>query len=465
MHTWQQRAVQIVFWAATALTLALILRRPYLSVRLGARRLRMQSYFLGALLGPALILGFGFLSYGDVVRGIAGSDALQPGGVLALFLSMVFMSIFLDITGFFEMCARYALRSARTDGRRLFLTLYATVSVLTVFTSNDIVILTFTPFVYYFARAAGLDPRPYLVAEFFAANTWSMMLYIGNPTNILLAGACGIDFLGYTKWMLLPTLAAGITSFLLLRVIFRRAIARPFAAPADALHPLDALTDRPGALMAGLLLAACVVLLALAPALGLRMWLVSVVCALALLALLVARDSYAAYLRQHLGPLQNGSTRQTFTRMPWTVIPFVVSLFITVEALYRYGHTASLGRLFARLAAFVPGGFAAVYGISSTLASNLLNNIPMSLGFTFVMKDLSGGDLTAAAFATIIGSNLGANLTPLGALAGIMWMGILRDKECHISFLQFVKYGLLVTPLTLAAALGVLALEIRLFGP
>jgi len=462
--SWQRIVVQVVFWAASLSTLALILRRPYLAVRLGDRHIRMQSYFLGALLGPVLILAFGFLSYRDVVRSIAGNGALQPGGVLALFLAMVFMSIFLDITGFFEMCARYALRHARGDGRRLFLAVYATVSVLTVFTSNDIVILTITPFVYYFARAARLDPLPYLVAEFFAANTWSMMLYVGNPTNILLAGARGMDFVQYSRWMFLPTLAAGITSLLLLLAVFRREIALRFAPPADGLRPADALTDRTGARMAGSLLLACIALLAAAPYVGLRMWVVAVICAVVLLLVLAVRDSYAAFLRQHLGALRNGSAAQTFARMPWTVVPFVLSLFVTVEALHRYGHTASLGRLFARLAQALPGGFVAVYGVASTLAANLVNNIPMSLGFTFVMKELGGADLQGAVFATIIGSNLGANLTPLGALAGILWMGILRDKECRISFLQFVKYGLLVTPLTLAAALLVLALEIRWFG-
>jgi len=42
-----------------------------------------------------------------------------------------------------------------------------------------------------------------------------------------------------------------------------------------------------------------------------------------------------------------------------------------------------------------------------------------------------------------------------------MWMGILRDKQCHLSFLRFVGYGLLVTPLTLAAALATLVLQAR----
>lgn len=57
------------------------------------------------------------------------------------------------------------------------------VAILTIFTSNDIVILTFTPFICYFSKNAKINPIPYLVAE-FAATTYSMMLIIGNPTNI-----------------------------------------------------------------------------------------------------------------------------------------------------------------------------------------------------------------------------------------------------------------------------------------
>jgi len=68
--------------------------------------------------------------------------------------------------------------------------------------------------------------------------------------------------------------------------------------------------------------------------------------------------------------------------------------------------------------------------------------------------------LLAAALGTAIGSNLGANLTPIGALAGIMWMTILAGKEVRITFAEFVKYGLLVTPASLLACLAVLALQL-----
>ena len=53
-------------------------------------------------------------------------------------------------------------------------------AVLTVLTSNDIVILTLTPVIYHFSRATGIDPAPLLFLEFFTANVWSMALLIGG---------------------------------------------------------------------------------------------------------------------------------------------------------------------------------------------------------------------------------------------------------------------------------------------
>ncbi|MCS7240547.1 MAG: SLC13 family permease, partial [Candidatus Bipolaricaulota bacterium] len=196
-----------IFILSCLATIGLTLHRPYLYIRTRKRELRVETYFLGALLGPLLILAAGLLTGPEIVQGLNGTEELQPLGILALFISMVFMSIFLDITGFFEACARYALSKAKTDGTKLFFAVYIAVSVLTLFTSNDIVVLTFTPFVYYFAKHAGVNPKPCLIAEFFAANTWSMALYIGNPTNILVASAFRFTFVGYAKWMVLPTVA------------------------------------------------------------------------------------------------------------------------------------------------------------------------------------------------------------------------------------------------------------------
>jgi len=440
--------VTLIFLSSCLVTILLVLRRPYLYVRMRRRQVRLDTYFLGALLGPVLIIAGGFLTGRDVVEGLNGQAGVGPLGILTLFLSMVFMSIFLDITGFFEACARLALNYARTDGKRLFFATYAAVAVLTTFTSNDIVILAFTPFVYYFACAAGIDPKPYLLAEFFAANTWSMLLYIGNPTNILIASTFGLRFVDYSRWMILPTLAGGLANAVLLYWIFRRAIDHPIRRPPTEQRPLDAITDKPGAILGLTVLGGCVMALAIAPYLHIEMWKVSLGFALSLLALLAVRDSYTWVLRRRIADTSNGSRiGGTMQRMPWSIVPFVLSLFVTVHALQAYGVTDWVGEAFARLGRGSPLALTFLYGSTSAVSANALNNIPMTLAFSAIMRNLTDRDLLAAALATTIGSNLGANLTPIGALAGIMWMSILRGKGFQISFAEFAKYGLLVTPL------------------
>ena len=52
--------------------------------------------------------------------------------------------------------------------------------MLTIFCSNDVSIMSLTPIILYCTTATATDPLPFLVAEFTAANIWSMLLYFGN---------------------------------------------------------------------------------------------------------------------------------------------------------------------------------------------------------------------------------------------------------------------------------------------
>lgn len=453
--------VELIFLASSLVTIYLILRRRYLYVRLRSRRIKIDLYFIGALLGPLLIILFGLLTYTQILEGLEGVGNLNPFGVLVLFLSMVFMSIFLDITGFFEYCARLALKYASGDGRRLYISIYLTVSILTIFTSNDVIVLTFTPFIYYFSKNAGIDPKPYLIAEFFAANTWSMMLYIGNPTNIVLASAFNLRFDEYTKWMLIPSLVAGLINMILLYVIFRKSINKPMrqTQPVD---PRAAITDKASVILGLIILGGCIIGLSIAPYFGIAIWSIALGFGLALLGILLFRDVLILVTREHIDK-RHFTVALTVKKMPLSIIPFALSLFITVEALRIYGVTAQIGVFFRDICGASTTLTTFVYGISSMFAANLLNNIPMTVAYVPIVAASPHTTLLPAVLATAIGSNLGANITPIGALAGFMWMNILRDKNIKLSFKEFIKYGLLVTPITLLACLGVLALEFIVF--
>lgn len=79
------------------------------------------------------------------------------------------------------------------------------------------------------------------------------------------------------------------------------------------------------------------------------------------------------------------------------------------------------------------------FGTTSALFANLINNIPMSVLYSKVLESVSAQNLPAALYASVIGSNLGALLTPIGALAAIMWNAILKNKT-FVSHL-WTSYG------------------------
>lgn len=68
--------------------------------------------------------------------------------------------------------------------------------------------------------------------------------------------------------------------------------------------------------------------------------------------------------------------------------------------------------------------------------------------------------LNRAIYSSIIGSNIGAYLTPIGALAGMMWMRILKKEDIDLSFGKFVSYGALISIPTMLITLFVLQLFI-----
>ena len=75
-------AVEIIFLASSLVTIYLILRRRYLYIRLGMRKIKLDMYFLGALLGPILIIIFGILNSSQILGGLGGVSSLNPFGIL-----------------------------------------------------------------------------------------------------------------------------------------------------------------------------------------------------------------------------------------------------------------------------------------------------------------------------------------------------------------------------------------------
>ncbi len=400
-------------------------------------KVRLGLYWLIALVGASVMLLFGVISPSQALAGIMAEGSMNPLKILILFLSMTFLSVFLDELGFFSYAASIAVKKAGVSQRKLFFILFFTVSVLTVFTSNDVIILTFTPFICCFAKNARISPMPYLIAEFVAANTWSMALIIGNPTNVYLASNAGIDFAQYTKIMLLPTVMGGATALLILYLIFNKKLSEPMQYTESEEH-----ISNKTLLALGLIhLALCTALLILSSYLNFEMHFITLVFAISLCIFTLA----VCVIRKKSPKILIASLK----RAPWELVPFVLSMFIIVLSLDISG---VLSQLFTLLVGKgIEGTF--LTGFSSVLSANLINNIPMSVLYSSMLAAGEAVD-TRSLFAAIAGSNIGAFITPVGALAGIMWSGILTRYKIKFSYVDFVKYGTTVAVPALTATLA-----------
>jgi Na+/H+ antiporter NhaD/arsenite permease-like protein len=69
----------------------------------------------------------------------------------------------------------------------MYLYFYLMLTLLSILLGNDPVILSGTAFLVYYTEVAKLDPRAWIMAEFAAANTASMVLFVGNPTNVCIS--------------------------------------------------------------------------------------------------------------------------------------------------------------------------------------------------------------------------------------------------------------------------------------
>ncbi|KAF0557518.1 arsenical pump membrane protein-domain-containing protein [Gigaspora margarita] len=228
------------------------------------------------LIAIVILLATKSIGFQVVVKGFLGTEGIQPYSIMILFYALAYICISLDVTGFVECCAYAFSNKSGKDGRKLFTYFYILFNLMSAFTSNDVVVLTGTIFLVYYTKISKIKPpTAFLISEFVAANIASMTLYIGNPTNVIVAQAYGITFLTYSAWMILPTITAMILAYFALYTIFRRSNLIPDKVNSPKRNPSDALKDKTGAIFGVIVLGSCLITLMGTSFTSLSVWIVT----------------------------------------------------------------------------------------------------------------------------------------------------------------------------------------------
>ena len=409
-------ASSVAAWSIAAVATAGVIARPF----------RLPEA-IWAVAGAVLLVAFGLLPWADAWSGIRkGLD------VYCFLAGMMLIAEVARQEGVFDWLAALAVAHARGSPQRLFALVYAVGTVVTVLLSNDATAVVLTPAVYAATRAAGATPLPYLFICAFIANAASFVLPISNPANLVVFAGRMPHLAAWLGQFGLPSVIAIVVTYLVLRLMLRRALKAEKIAATSARLPLG----HGGRLtMAGI--GAVGVVLLCCSAFNVQLGLPTLVSGLVTTAIVLALN------RQSPWPVLNG--------VSWSVLPLVAGLFVLVEALDHTGVIAALsGLLHAEVAR---SGTASAWsaGLVVALASNLMNNLPVGLiAGSVVAADQLPSQVTGA---MLIDVDLGPNLSVTGSLATILWLVVLRREGLHVGAWTFLRLGAVVMPPALVLSL------------
>lgn len=393
--------------------------------------------------------------------------------IILLVFSFGMMAEGLRSSGFFAHLAYRIVDRSGGDTSRLLIYMFFLTSALTFFTSNDIVIYVLTPVIVTICFQAGIkNTKLLLVSQFVAANTASMGMLIGSPTNIIVAESAGLDFFSYLSMMILPASVAFLGTYLVLRLVIKvlRTDGFPFLSDMDFspeysipdTNP-EPVFDRHMRDWVGIF-GFFVVLVAIVTFLNYSL----IYCALP--AIIFSLGYW------HLSDSHETSVREPIGNLPYGVLFFGMSFFIFAEQFSRTGFINASAIPFLQNLFSGNTGRTAIGGIfgSGVMVSTFID-IPSAAIVSQVIPrmELAVPGRYILTQATLIGLNIGTYITSVGALAGLIWFEEIRiqrsrelekhpELEGKMSFpdrKDLVRYGLLTFILTGLFAAGFLTVE------
>jgi len=402
---------------------------------------------VAALGGAALML---LLQVVDAEEAFHATDTGVDWEVIFLLLGMMLIVAVLRRTGLFEYLAIWSAKRARGRPYRIMVILCVVTAVASALLDNVTTMLMVAPVTLLIAERLATNPVPYLIAEVLASNIGGTATLVGDPPNIIIGLRADLSYGQFVAHLGPITLVILVIFLFLARVMFRRS----FEVDPRRVAEVMELDEREALRDTGLMIRSLAILAVVTVAFLLHTVLHYDPSIIALLGggLLVAVS------RRPVGEL----TRD----VEWETLLFFAGLFVMVGALVKVGALDAV----AEAAARVSGGSTLVAAmlilVVSGALSGFVDNIPYVAAMTPVVAGLTGdlGAGTVLWWALALGADLGGNATAVGASANVVVVGIAGRAGHPIRFLEFLKYGALVTVVSIAVSAAYLWLRYFVLG-
>ncbi|MDF2065714.1 arsenic transporter [Bacillus sp. Cr_A10] len=411
-----------------------------------------------ASIGAAIILVVGIVSHADIM------DILNKiGGASITIIATIVMAVILESFGFFNWTAARLANLARGSGHRLYWYIQLLCFLMTLLFNNDGSILITTPILILLLKNLRLKPSqqiPYLLSGALIATASSAPIGVSNIVNLIALEIVHMTLWMHTAMMFVPATLGLLFMSYLMYLVVRKNLPRRLPDSAidieetfftENFHPLKTKipveTKRKRTkFMLKLLLFVFIMrcLLFVASYINVP---IEVVAVLGSVILLIWR-----WYHLRTNPVD------ILKKTPWHILIFAFSMYVIIYGLNNVGLTALLVQWFEPIvnqglfqASFIMGGLVSVL-------SNLFNNHPALMIGTISLTEMGLDAITLKTIylANIIGSDMGSLLLPIGTLASLIWMHILRKNKIKVTWKDYLSVTIIVIPITTIVTLALL---------
>ncbi|WP_201558626.1 arsenic transporter [Psychrobacter sp. 72-O-c] len=365
------------------------------------------------------------------------------------FVALIIISLILDDAGFFGWSALHVTKWGKGQGRRLFPMIVILGAFIAAFFANDGAALLLTPIVIAILLRLDFPPKSalaFIIATGFIADTASLPLVTSNLVNIVSANYFDIGFGRYASVMVPVNIVSVIATLLVLWVVYARHIPKHYST-ADLISPQSAIKDPLVFRAAFPLLALLLVAYFATESLGIPISLVTGTAALLLMAIA------GRFWQGGRGAIV--SIPDVLRKAPWQIVLFSIGMYLVVYGLGNAGLTAYGAQILNWLGQQSDVVATLGTGFLSAIVASVMNNMPSTLigALAIDHAQVPAATRELMIYANVIGNDLGPKFTPIGSLATLLWLHVLAEKNYKISWGQYMKIGLVITPPVLLATL------------
>jgi len=384
---------------------------------------RPSAAFFGAI---AMIL-FGVVTFEDAISSI-------DFHTIALLLGMMIIVSSLQQDGFFHLLTQKAISVSKNPSGLLTVLVFTT-GFGSAFLVNDAVVLIVTPITIGICVSSGIRPLPFLIAVILASNAGSVMTMTGNPQNMLIGINSGMSYGRFFLHLLPVSLVSMAIVIMVIRVLY----AKDFKTNGELQAADDISNVKPRQMIVSVsVFAGVMVLFFMGSFLNISIPMIALLGGSVILLFGKSRPSLI------------------LAGVDWVLLLFFSGLFIVIHAVEHAGLLAGLSSINVTDISFA--GNMAIHG-AGLLASQIVSNVPYVIAMLPFVKPI---DSEALWLILSSSSTLAGNATIVGAIANLIVIETAAKMNVKITFVQFLKAGLISTVLSLFVSVLILQLQIAL---